>query len=313
MEDRVAERSGHPLQDRGAREKAILRRRDVGEQLGLKVVPHEPVAAGERGRTFGVGVGAAGPDRQRGEVEAGGPALGLLRELGDALVRQVHSRRPQQLLRLRCIHAEVAWADLRHEAARPQRAERQRASASRRKCDLRAFGNVSRERRDRVEARGVREQVQIVEHKDHRTVHRSKRGSQARDENGLDGDAGRPERVEHGGVERRDAIERGRHIGEQHDRIVVLLVDVHPGERPARRRRPLRQQGRLPPTGAGGHVDDRGGVRSFEPLDDLGAGHAEATEPRRKQLGLEQLERDGRRARSRRAPRRAAFRPARRR
>ena len=54
-----------------------------------------------------------------------------------------------------------------------------------------------------------------------------------------------------------DAVERGRDIRQQDDRIVVLLVDVHPRERARRARRPLRQQRRLPPARAGGQEHDR--------------------------------------------------------
>ena len=82
LEDRVAERPGHPLENGGPRQEAKIVRRQVREQLRLQVVGHEPVAPGERGRA--VGLDPARPDRQRGEVETRGPALGVLGELGDS-------------------------------------------------------------------------------------------------------------------------------------------------------------------------------------------------------------------------------------
>ena len=73
-------------------------------------------------------------------------------------------------------------------------------------------------------ARAV-EQMQVIEDQDDRLVHRRQSRPQARDDRSLDRSARRRQRVEHARVERRDAVERGRDIRQQDDRIVVVLVD----------------------------------------------------------------------------------------
>ena len=108
LEDRVAERPRHPLENGGPREEAKLVRGQVREQLRLQVVGHETVAPGERRRALRLD--PPRPDRQRGEIETCGPALGLLGELGDLVVRQVHAGRVEQLARLRLGHAQIVRA-----------------------------------------------------------------------------------------------------------------------------------------------------------------------------------------------------------
>ena len=101
------------------------------------------------------------------------------------------------------------------------------------------------------------EQMQVVKDQHERLRDRGQRCAQSRHDRPLDRRSGRRQRLEHPRVDRRNAIEGGRHVGQQDDRIVVLLVDVHPGERPRRARGPLGQQGRLPPTRTGGQEHDR--------------------------------------------------------
>ena len=159
--------------------------------------------------------------------------------------------------RLLGVHAQVLGPELQLQAPRPQRAERQRGRAASRQGELRAVANVSRERGHRVEARAVVEQMQVVQDQHERLVDGGQRRAQPRHDRPLDRRARRRQRLEHAGVDRRDAVERGRDIRQQDDRIVVLLVDVHPRERPRRARGPLGQQRRLSPARAGGQEHDR--------------------------------------------------------
>ena len=134
LEDRVAERPGHPLENGGTCEETNIVRGQVGEQLRPEVVGHEPVAPRERRRALGPE--SPRPDRQRGEVEACGPALCVLGELGDLVVRQVQSPGAQQSARLGFVHAEIVRPDLQRQAPRPQRCQRERRPASRREGHL---------------------------------------------------------------------------------------------------------------------------------------------------------------------------------
>ena len=105
-------------------------------------------------------------------------------------------------------------------------------------------------------------------------VHRRQGRAQARDDRPLDRGARRRQRLEHARVERRDAVERGRDIRQQDDRIVVLLVDGHPRERSLRPRGPLSEQRRLPPARAGGQERRSGSRRALlQPADQRPARH----------------------------------------
>ena len=169
----------------------------------------------------------------------------------------------------------------------------QRGRAASRQGELRAVANVSRERGHRVETRAVVEQMQVVQDQHERLVGGGQRRAQPRHDRPLDRRARRRQRLEHPRVDRRDAVERGRDIRQQDDRIVVLLVDVHPRERPRRARGPLSQQRRLSPARTGGQEHDRNRGRALHDLDQRLARHRPAGTLRRQQLRLQQLERRG--------------------
>ena len=120
VEHRVAERARQPLQNSGPRQETELVPGQVREQLRLQVVGHEPVAPGERGRAVAPALRLARFERQRGEVETRGPALGVRGQLGDLLGGQVDSGRAQQLVRLRLVHPQLVRPDLDRQAARPE-------------------------------------------------------------------------------------------------------------------------------------------------------------------------------------------------
>ena len=134
LEDGVAKRPGQPLKDGGTREKANIVRGQMGEQLRPEIVGNEPVAPGEGRRVLGSE--SARPDRQRGKVEARGPALCVLGELGDLLRRQVQSHRAHQSARLAIAHAKIVRPDLQREPVRAQGSQAKRRLASRREGDL---------------------------------------------------------------------------------------------------------------------------------------------------------------------------------
>ena len=81
LEHGVAEAAAHAIQHRGVLEEPRLGRRQPGQELEAEVLGHEPVVAGEargarRARRPGL-------HRQRREVQAGGPALRPLGQLGE--------------------------------------------------------------------------------------------------------------------------------------------------------------------------------------------------------------------------------------
>ena len=144
---------------------------------------------------------------------------------------------------------------------------------------------------DGGQAARVVEEVQVIEDQNRSLVHRREGCRYARHHGSLDRSAGRRQCVEHARVELRDAVERGRDVRQQDDRVVVVLVDCHPCERTPRARAPLRQQRRLPPTGTGGQRNHRGRVRLLQQRDERLARYGPAAKLRRTQLRLQQLER----------------------
>ena len=123
LENRVAQRPRQPLQHGRSREEAVLVRGDLGKQLRPQVLRYQDVAAGEAGGRR-LGLGPARPDRERREVEARAPALGVLSELSDLGLRQLHAGGPQQLVRLRAIQTQVLDPELQLQPPRPQRPKR---------------------------------------------------------------------------------------------------------------------------------------------------------------------------------------------
>ena len=61
--------------------------------------------------------------------------------------------------------------------------------------------------------------------------------------------------AEHVRVDRLDPIQRGGKVGQQHRRVVVVVVDRDPGHPPLVSLSPLGQQGRLAVAGRGDHTD----------------------------------------------------------
>ena len=78
-QDRVAERPGHPVQDRGTDEERNLRGRDPVEELRAQVVPHIDVIAGEG--EADIALPGTGLHRQRGDIQPGRPSLGPPQEV----------------------------------------------------------------------------------------------------------------------------------------------------------------------------------------------------------------------------------------
>ena len=143
-----------------------------GEQLRLKVVRHQEIASGEA-VCRGLSLRAAGPDRQRGEVQARGPALGVRGELGDLGVRQLHAGRSQQLAapgRRPCADRpgrSPAPGPAPATRPAPARARRERTgrAASHREHVARASATASRHV-------AVMQQMQVIEHQHERLVRR---------------------------------------------------------------------------------------------------------------------------------------------
>ena len=146
-------------------------------------------------------------------------------ELGRLGRRQVQTGGTQELVRLGLVQTQLVMTDLDREAARPQRAQWQRGPASRREHQLRALRDMPGQLGDGGQAARVVEEVQVIEDQNRSLVHRREGCRYARHHGSLDRSAGRRQCVEHARVELRYAVERGRDVRQQDDRVVVVLVD----------------------------------------------------------------------------------------
>ena len=217
----VAQRARHAREHRGTGQEAELVMRQPREDLGAKILGDEPVVSAKPDR-------ARRPiplRRERRQVETRAPALRTFGELGHLGMRQLQTSGTQELVRLGLVQTQLVVPDLDREAARPQRAQWQRGPASRREHQLRALRDMPGQLGDGGQAARVVQDVQVIQDQNRSLVHRREGCRYARHHDSLDPSAGRRQRVEHARVDLRDAVERGRDVRQQNDRVVVVLVD----------------------------------------------------------------------------------------
>jgi hypothetical protein len=159
----VAERAGHPLEDRRLHQEVAHRRHQrIEGNLG------EVVADVARGPAE-VGDGTLAirlvPQREVGEIEPGGPSLGVLVERGGGPQRQPQAKGVVQeapgLLRS---EGEVGLAQLEQLAACPQRTEAERGVDAAGHDDANVGGLPGQEQLDRSVARRARDGVVVVQY-----------------------------------------------------------------------------------------------------------------------------------------------------
>ena len=161
-------------------------------------------------------------ERERRQVDAGGPALGAGDQQVDVFGWQLQAEAAvEELARLAGGEAQLVGAQLEQLAADPQRAERECRVGAGRDHQLDARRQVVDEPRDRLARRGARQAVEVVEH-ERDLVALGERVDQPRQHDLAQRRAG-------GG---RVEPERGDHVRPQHDRVVVALVERHPRDRP---------------------------------------------------------------------------------
>jgi hypothetical protein len=214
VEDRVAQRRAQAAQDRGPPQEGGAVVRQAGEQLVADVLGDEPVGPAEAGDRR-IGVGLLG-DRERGEVQADGPAFGPLDEAVDLLAVRPQPRRVEQERRLEARHGEVARPELDHQPVRAQAADRHGGAPARGQREHRARWQPAREVDDAPHQPLRRHAVGVVE--DHDV------GARARHDV-LDQVGDRVDGLARGAAER---------------------LERHPGERALVARRPLDEERGLP-------------------------------------------------------------------
>ena len=279
----VAERSRHGVEHGRPREEAQIGAPEARQVLEVEVVGHEPIRAGELSGG-GRGVGRA-LEHEAGKVQPRRPALRPLCEVCDLRLLELELSTAEQQLRLAAAQRQVVGADLEQAArsALPRDGQGQRASRQDERGSLR---HVPGERGDRPCRLRRPERVHVVEHEHDRR----RDPGECRRQPGHRGRPGRSrrccERVEDGRRDRLHPVQRGSHVPQQDEQVVVALVDRHPGEGPFVTFGPLRQQGRLPESGRGDDRDHVRGPRRAQPVDETGARDGPSADPRHRVASL---------------------------
>ena len=265
VQHRLAQRPAHPLQHRGPGQEGPLPRGDPGQELRLHVLADEPVIPGDGDRR---GPGrAAFPQAQRREIQPDRPSLGPPVQFRHLIGVQRHLRRAEQRGRLVAGQRQVSGADLGDPALGAQPRDPQRRLVPPGQRQPRAARHMIGQHRQRGPASGVVQRVHIIQDEHHRRRHRGERRPQPRDHHAGHRTGRGRQRVEHPPADRLHRIERFGHVGEQHLRVVICLVDRHPGERLPVALGPLRQQRGLPVAGRRDHRHDRTAVIARQPVD----------------------------------------------
>ena len=283
-EDGVTEIPAHLIQHGDRGQEAELLAGHAGEQLIAQVVGDEPVISAKGGdRPAGL------PDRESSEIEPARPALGLLDEGDQIIVTQLDPGAREQIAGLGPVHAELLRTQLQKLAVGAKGTDPARGLDLAGEHELRSAGEVVDEQVDRVQALRVADLVCVIEDQDEWRLHARQGRPEAREDQSVDRGCGRRERLERVLGKLLDPVKSGRDVAEQHDRVVVPVVEVDPTDWPGGPLHPLRQGGRLAITGGRRDEHDTalGGV--LKSLDQRRTQDAPIQQLRRCQLGLKQF------------------------
>ena len=256
LQQGVAQRAAQPAQYGGPEQEGAQIRRLAIEHLSAQVVHDVAVVAGERPDERGR-VGAA-LQRQGGEVEPGGPALGPPVEQRHVLLRQVQ---PQDLVEqergLADDEAQIVRPDLQEVACRPEPRQRHRRIRSGRQHQAKGRRHPVDDERQLLVDRRVRHEMVVVQD-EHDLVLKAGQLVEQRGQDDLTGVGARPEELDgasgNPGVR---LLQRGDHVVPEAGEVIVGRVQGEPGE-PVTvllLGDPLGEDGRLPPSG--GRVEQR--------------------------------------------------------
>jgi hypothetical protein len=125
---RVAERARQAVEHRGARQERHCARCEAGEELGPQVVAEQAVVTAQRERRADHLPGV--PRGHGSQIQADRPALGLLHEVAELGISDLHARTVEEQPRLSIIHRQLGDADLGNVAPRTQQCRRERRRAA---------------------------------------------------------------------------------------------------------------------------------------------------------------------------------------
>jgi len=213
--------------------------------------------------------------RESGDLQRRGPALGACGQAGDLGRGELHAHRlRQEGCHLRLGELQVGLANLGQLAPHAQFCERERRVFAGQDDQVRVPRQVSHQKRQRVMDRGGGDDMVVVQDKRQAVRQVAGRGAQVVDQRGEDGL--RRQRLACA-EERGRALpqpksrrpQRGDQPSQEARRVVVTVIERQPRGRgvAARGRAPLGQQGRLAGAGRRGDQRQRAGQARHQPLD----------------------------------------------
>ena len=286
---RLAQRTGHPLQHRGAGQERPLPLRDPFQDLCLQIVADQPVIAAEGQRRLPGR--AAFSDGKYREVQAGWPPFGPLVQPRHVRITERDTGVAQQRGCLREGERKVTGADLQNPRLGAQPGDPQGRPAPPGQYQPRPGRHVIGQDRHRGPALGIMQQVHIVQDEHHGCGHRRERRGQPRQDRAVHRAERGGQRVEYPPADRLRRVQCLGDVGEQNPWIVVGFVHRHPRECLAIPLGPLRQQRRFAIARRCHHRDDRRGVPVHQPLDQSGARDSPRAHRRAQQLRKGEVER----------------------
>ena len=238
---RVACGSGEAIQHaRGGQELTVfVRQRE--EELVAHVGPDEPVGAAE---LLEMAL-TLFEQREGGEMQAGGPALGAPVERERLRGGELEAREAQQRRRFRPRHRQLAAAQHDRLSMCPQAGDRHALVAARHERQLQAVPACLRDRRHQGSRLLRMQDVEVVEDEHDRHVAAAEPPHEAPQRGGRVIGCPRRQRLEDVPADRLNGLQRKRNGGHERLRVVVRLVEGDPGEWPWIAGLPFAQQGRL--------------------------------------------------------------------
>ena len=297
------------LEDRAPREERDVVVIEIRQDLGPQVV--RDVAGLARHGVGGARRPARPPTGEGGEIDAGGPSLGPLRQRSNLLGAQRAAGGGRERLCLHEVERELVPPDLEERAPHPEPPERQARRGPPRHRHLEPGREMVEERAQRVETGPVHEAVSVIEHQQGRAPDPVQLEREARHGGREDPGPGRRDGRPHRRIDRQDPVDGGSEVGEEDAGDVVEVVEGQPRDGPDLARGPLREEQRLAGPGRGNDGDDRRPRLGRQQADEAVARDRPGARSRRVELRLDERE-GGLEARKALGGRRHARRPTRR-
>ena len=244
LEDGVAHASRQAIEHRRSDHEVTKAVGERTQRFVVQIVGYYAIVTGEPlGGGRGIRRLAQG---DRSQVKSGRPAFGSENERLERGPVDLHLCLAQQRFRLMLRHGELFDTDAEEPAVREHARERERRIAPARQHEVRTVRHVAGEDFDQLDRARVVDEMDVVEHEQERERPVGEDVAEPGEADAREVGLRHCQRGERLPVQWFDRVERERDVREERRRVVVLLGDREPRERPLGRRCHLADEGRLP-------------------------------------------------------------------